>query len=191
MRIIAGMLKRKKLAALSGESIRPTSDRVRESIFNICASKIDDSVVLDLFSGTGAFAIESLSRGARFAVLIDSSVQSIAIIKKNITACRLNNRVNVINWDILKNLNCLNSLQLSFDLIFMDPPYNKDAVAPTLNNLSAAKALNPGATVIIEHSLSELIPEDLANFVVADQRKYGKTLVSFLNYMIKIPYKTF
>ena len=185
MRIIAGTLKRKKLATLPGNMIRPTSDRVRESIFSICTSKVQDATVLDLFSGTGAFAIESLSRGARFAVLIDSSIHSIAVIEKNIKECRLNDQVNIIRWNILTNLNCLKDTRLSFDLVFMDPPYDKDCVKPTLRNLTACNSLCNDATVIIEHSKSEVISANLTQFKFLDQRKYGKTLVSFLNYMIK------
>jgi 16S rRNA (guanine966-N2)-methyltransferase len=186
MRIIAGNLKGKKLAALTGISIRPTADRIREAIFNICASHIYDAVVLDLFAGTGAFAIEALSRGAKSAVLIDSSSQSISIIKKNIEACRLPVCTDIIQWDILKNLNCLRKGGLDFDLVFMDPPYNKDAVRPTLKNLAACGALRNEALVIIEHARSESVPDDMSEFDLTDQRKYGKTLVSFLNYMVKI-----
>jgi 16S rRNA (guanine966-N2)-methyltransferase len=184
MRIIAGSLKGKKLAALSGISIRPTADRVREAIFNICASYIHDAVVLDLFAGTGAFAIEALSRGAKFAALIDSSSNSISIIRKNISVCRLQNQTDVILWDILKNLNCLKKFRRMFDIVFMDPPYNKGAVAPTLKNLSDSGALKNGTLVIIEHAKIESIPKDLPGLELADQRKYGKTLVSFITYVI-------
>jgi 16S rRNA (guanine966-N2)-methyltransferase len=185
MRIISGSLKGKKLAALSGNSIRPTADRVREAIFNICAFQIKDSVVLDLFAGTGAFAIEALSRGARSAVLIDSSVRSISVINKNIEACRLKDQTTIIQWDILRNLNCLWKVALKFDLVFMDPPYNKNSVGPTLQNLAASGSLNQDALIIIEHAAAESLPDDLSEFEISDQRKYGKTLVSFIKYMIK------
>lgn len=184
MRIIAGILKGKKLAALSGLSIRPTADRVRESIFNICASHIRDAVVLDLFAGTGAFAIESLSRGARSAVLIDSAGDSISVINKNIAACRLSDRATILQWDIIKNLNCLKKFGKEFDVVFMDPPYNNDIIRPALQNLAACGALKNEALVIIEHAKSEPIPEDVAGFELIDQRKYGKTLVSFITCVI-------
>jgi 16S rRNA (guanine966-N2)-methyltransferase len=184
MRIIAGNLKGKKLAALTGISIRPTADRVREAIFNICASHIRNANVLDLFAGTGAFAIESLSRGAKSAVLIDSSIRAISIIKKNIEACRLKDQASIIQWDILKNLNCLRKFGMGFDLVFMDPPYNKDVILPTLLNLADSGTLKNEAIVIIEHAATEPVPKDLAEFELSDQRKYGKTLVSFITYMI-------
>ena len=104
MRIIAGKLKGKKLTSLTGTFIRPTADRVREAIFNICAFQIADSVVLDLFAGTGAFSIESLSRGARSAVLIDSSIQAVSIIEKNIIACRLKDQAKILLYIFISSL---------------------------------------------------------------------------------------
>jgi len=186
MRIIAGSLKGKKLASLPGIAIRPTADRVRESIFNICAPIISNSMVLDLFAGTGAFSIESLSRGAGYAVLIDCSVRALSVIEKNIESCRVKDRVNIIKWDILKNLNCLQNFTGRFNLVFMDPPYNKNNIKPTLKNLAACGALTDGAIIIVEHALFEAIPEDLNNFELTDQRKYGKSLVSFITYVINI-----
>ena len=184
MRIIAGKLKGKKLTSLTGTFIRPTADRVREAIFNICAFQIADSVVLDLFAGTGAFALESLSRGAGSAVLIDSSIRAISIIKKNVEACRLKDQASIIQWDILKNLNCLRKFGMGFDLVFMDPPYNKDAIRPSLLNLAVCGSLKNEAIIIIEHAATEPVPKDLAEFELSDQRKYGKTLVSFMTYVI-------
>jgi len=186
MRVIAGSLKGKKLAPLSGLAIRPTADRVREAIFNICAAHISDATILDLFSGTGAFSIESLSRGAGSAVAIDSSVRATAVIQKNITACRLNEQVKIIKWDIVNNLNCLRGVSHRFDLVFMDPPYNKNAVRPALENLAACGALADEALIIVEHAPAESIPGDLSGFELIDQRKYGKTLVSFITGVINI-----
>jgi 16S rRNA (guanine966-N2)-methyltransferase len=117
-------------------------------------------------------------------VLIDSSSRSIAIIIKNIAACRLSDQAVVFQWDILKNLNCLKKFGEGFGLIFMDPPYNKDAIRPTLKNLADSGALKNEALVIIEHSITEPVPENLAEFKLFDQRKYGKTLVSFITCVI-------
>jgi 16S rRNA (guanine966-N2)-methyltransferase len=180
MRIISGDLKGKKLFSLKGNATRPTADRVRESIFNICASKISDSDVLDLFAGTGAFALEALSRGAASAVFIDLSPDAVKIIDKNITACKMENRTNVIKWNIVKNLNCLDAKHPVYDLVFMDPPYNQNMILPALKNLVKNDSLKKDATIIIEHSKLEKIPEDLYDFNLTDHRKYGKTHVSFL-----------
>ncbi len=185
MRIIAGELKGKKLVSFPGKSIRPTSDRVREAIFNICASNIPGAAVLDLYAGTGAFAIEALSRGAASAVLIDVSAQAVSLIRQNIVSCRLQDQAVVICWDILKNLNCLKKFQRWFDLVFLDPPYQTHAIAPTLKHLVACGALKDQALIVVEHSVHARIPEDMAEFGLHDRRQYGKTLVSFLTYMLK------
>ena len=184
MRIISGDLKGKKLHSIKGTKTRPTSDRLRESIFNIIAFNVQNTCILDLFAGTGAFAIEALSRGAKFAVFIDISKSAVSAIRENIKACNLDDRVNVIKWDINKNLNCVKHSNPAFNLVFMDPPYDKNFVKPTLLNLHLSGCMENGCLIIVEHSLREPIPKEPAVFKITDQRKYGKTLVSFLKYVI-------
>jgi 16S rRNA (guanine966-N2)-methyltransferase len=184
LRIISGDLKGKKLRSIKGTKTRPTSDRLRESIFNIIAFNVEDTCILDLFAGTGAFAIEALSRGSKFAVFIDISKNAISSITENIKSCSLGNRAKVIKWDINKNLNCVEHSNPAFDLVFMDPPYNQNFLKPTLLSLHLSCCMKKGCLIIIEHSLREPIPKEPAVFEIADQRKYGKTLVSFLNYVI-------
>jgi 16S rRNA (guanine966-N2)-methyltransferase len=181
MRIIGGELRGKKLAPLRGTAIRPTADRTREAVFNIISAKVPGANVLDLFAGTGAFGLEALSRGAARAVFVDNAAVALAAIEKNIAACRMQDRSRVIRWDIIRNLNCLGSVSQGFDLVFLDPPYNCNAVLPTLQNLVQSDALlAPGVTVIVEHAPSETITELPDGLALMDQRKYGKTLVSFL-----------
>ncbi len=181
MRIIGGALKGKKLAALRGMAIRPTADRIREAVFNIIAAKVPGANVLDLFAGTGAFGLEALSRGAALAVFIDDAAGSLATIEKNILACRVQDQARVIRWDIIRNLNCLSSSSPAFDIVFLDPPYNCNAVAPTLRHLARSETLSPATTVIVEHAPSEAVSDHLNRFTLYDQRRYGKTLVSFLS----------
>lgn len=184
MRIISGSLKGKPLYSIRGTTTRPTSDRLRETIFNILSLRVQRSIVLDLFAGTGAFGLEALSRGAEHAVFIDKYKNVLSVIKKNIRACSMENRSTTLNWNITNNLNCLKPIMRAFDLIFMDPPYNKNTVKQTLGNLCASGTLAKDAYIIVEHSRLEQIPDDVSNFKLENQRKYGKTLVSFLNYMI-------
>ena len=184
MRIISGDLKGKKIRSIKGTKTRPTSDRLRESIFNIIAFNVQHTRILDLFAGTGAFAIEALSRGDRFAVFIDISKSAVSAIRENIKSCNLDDRVKVIKWDITKNLTCVEHSKPAFDLVFMDPPYDKNFLKPTLLNLHLSRCMKKGCLIIVEHSLHEPIPKDPAVFEITDQRKYGKTLVSFLNYVI-------
>ena len=189
MRIISGTFKGRKLASLRGAATRPTADRVRESIFNILASDIEKASVLDLFAGTGALGLEALSRGAANADFIDSSASAVKTIQKNITACRAENCSRIIRWDIAKNIACLQAEVPAYDLVFMDPPYNKNYIVLTLEKLMKRDILKNGATLIIEHSGAEAVPEDLMGLHMADQRIYGKTLVSFLTVVLqkKIP----
>ncbi len=182
MRIISGTLRGRKLHAISGIAIRPTSDMVRESIFNILFSQVLDAVVLDLFAGTGAFGIEALSRGAESSVFIDNSKNAISVIKKNILTCRIEDRSKILLWNIVNNLNCLKSSSPLFNLVFMDPPYNKNLIIPALHNLHLSQSLENGACIVLEHSDFEPIPENISGFKITDHRKYGNTLVSFLEY---------
>jgi len=159
---------------------RPTADRVRESIFNIIASKVPNAKVLDLFAGTGAMGLEALSRGAAAAVFVDSSASAVKIIEKNILACRMENRSRLLRWNIAKNLHCLKPSDPAFDLVFMDPSYAKGCIQPALDHLIRQQVLKNSATIVIEHDATEPVPENFSGLNRIDQRVYGKTLVSFL-----------
>ena len=145
---------------------------------------IPGAIVLDLFAGTGALGIEALSRGADFAVFVDIYQTAVAVIERNIRSSGLEDSTRIIRWDIVKNLDCLKHNRLAFDLVFMDPPYNKSCIKPTLLNLHKSSCLKKGAAIIVEHSLSEPIPADDVGVLIDDQRRYGKTLVSIISYMI-------
>lgn len=184
LRIISGELKGKKLFSAKGLKIRPTSGRLRESIFNILSGQIIDSVVLDLFAGTGALGIEALSRGAAYATFIDIDKEAISIISKNIKACKLTKRVSIARYDILKkNIEYTHTLP-AVSLVFMDPPYNKNLITPALINLSKSRILENNASIVVEHDLRETLPENVSDFKISDQRRYGKIFVTFLKYMI-------
>jgi 16S rRNA (guanine966-N2)-methyltransferase len=180
LRVIGGKQRGRKLSSLRGAAIRPTADRHREAIFNILVGRIQDAIVLDLFAGTGALGIEALSRGASYCVFIDHYKDAISVIARNLKLCRFEDRSKIIQWDIAKNLNCIRTADQKFDLIFMDPPYQKNLVGPALLHLQHVQALAGDARIVVEHSPFETIPSDLCPFEILDQRKYGKTLVSFL-----------
>jgi 16S rRNA (guanine966-N2)-methyltransferase len=184
LRIIGGHLKGKKLKSIHGKLIRPTADRTREAIFNILSNSIAKALVLDLYAGTGALGIEALSRGAERVLFVDNRNVSLSVLKQNIESCGLGEKAGVVKWNIKQNLNCIKSVGQKFDLIFLDPPYNKNMITPSLINLYKSDALKHNSCIVIEHSVDESLPVDLCAFQLADQRKYGKTLVSFLNYLI-------
>jgi len=184
LRIIAGDFKGRKLRSVAGNKTRPTANRTREAIFNIIASQIRDSRVLDLFAGTGAFGIEALSRKAEAVVFIDIDNDSIAALRANVQCLGLVRQTNIIRWDLSKNLNCLNALNETFDLVFMDPPYLKNMIEPCLRHLHLSQRLVNDTRVIVEHSHRESVLPGPLPFEIADQRRYGKTLVTFLDYMV-------
>ena len=187
MRIISGRYKGRKLTPVHGRDIRPTGGKVREAIFSILAKDIPHARVLDLFAGTGAFGLEALSRGAGRAVFIESDDRAIAAIKKNIRLCGAEKRAQCIKWDITRDLNCIRTLRPGFDLVFMDPPYYGDFIAAALKNLKQSNGLEDGAVIVLEHSAKTALPGIHPPFYVADRRKYGKSLVTFLNFMIEGP----
>lgn len=184
LRVIGGELKGKKLFSIKGLKIRPTSGRLRESIFNILFDHVVDSVVLDLFAGTGALGIEALSRGASFAIFIDNDKEAISTISKNIKVCGLTGRIKIARIDITKNIIEFAHKLPAVSLVFMDPPYNKNLITPALINLSKSRILENNALLVIEHDLHETLPENISDYTITDQRRYGKTLVSFLKYMV-------
>jgi 16S rRNA (guanine966-N2)-methyltransferase len=182
MRIIAGELRGRRLHRLEGKQTRPTSDRLREAIFSILSSRTRQAVVLDLFSGTGAMAIEALSRGADSALLVDDSSQAISLITRNIRSLGLENKARVQRWNITHNLNLLRNISPQFSLVFMDPPYNRNMIDSTLYHLLQSSSLMVQASIVIEHSVMDAVSFDYPQLNLDDQRTYGKTRVSFLSY---------
>ena len=184
LRIIAGDLKGRKLRSLRGTKTRPTANRTREAVFNILAAHVRGARVLDLFAGTGAFGIEALSRKADSAVFIDNDRDALLVLQSNIRILSLEQQTKVIHWDLIKNLNCLISMPGSFDLVFMDPPYNQNMIEPGLRNLHHSRSLAAEALVVVEHSRHEPVTADRTPYDIVDQRKYGKSLVTILEYVV-------
>jgi 16S rRNA (guanine966-N2)-methyltransferase len=179
MRIIGGALKGRKLFAPRGATTRPTANRIREALFSIIGPAVGDAAVLDLFAGSGALALEALSRGARTAVLVESDGKALETMRRNVQRLGLEGRVRLIRWNAARSLDCVRGLRPPFDLVFIDPPYGRGFLAPAMANLTAAVALAPGALVVVEHAISDPVPPTTAGLALEDQRRYGKTLVSF------------
>lgn len=196
LKVIGGSLKGTPLVSPRGLAVRPTAAKVREAIGSILQPHFSDAVVLDLFAGTGALGIEALSRGARFAVFVDNHPRSLAIIKNNINNCGIAAKTQTLLYNPVRDLNCLVKTEKHFDLVFMDPPYGKKAVPDTLANLHTSDALTPGAIIVVEQSAQETGKRKTeghpggeaqwtSHFSLTSRRKYGKTLVTFLAYMVK------
>ena len=180
MRIIGGELRGKKLSSPKDESVRPTTDRVKESMFNLIAGEIgEDTVVYDLFSGSGGLGIEALSRGARKAFFCDRSRNSYDLTRKNLRDCRLESRSACVFGDYRK---AVDQFDEPADLVFMDPPYNLDLWKPCSDLLLEKGRLAEGAMLVMEHGERQLLADLDPRLELIKERKYGLIMVSIYRY---------
>ncbi|WP_028582965.1 16S rRNA (guanine(966)-N(2))-methyltransferase RsmD [Desulfogranum mediterraneum] len=181
MRITGGSARGRRLVAPKDASqTRPTSDRVREAIFNILAPQLAAARVLDLFAGTGALGIEALSRGADLAVFIDQSREASQLISTNLQHCFNKPRAFVLQQRLQGSHALERALSrlpapLQFELILLDPPYGKGLVEPTLEMISSGKLLAPGGLIVVEEHRRSQLAETIINLECIDRRHYGET----------------
>lgn len=176
MRIIAGDARGRRILAPDSYNIRPTSDRVKESLFNMIGSKVENAQILDLFGGTGNLGLESISRGALFCIFVDSSRESIKLIRQNIKLLGYDKYSQVYNNDAQAALRILNKREMKFDVVFMDPPYKKNII-PTLLT-ETEKILNKDGILVVEHDIRDIIPERVGNIINYRKKNYGDTVIS-------------
>lgn len=180
MRIISGEARGRTLYAPKGQETRPTSDKIRGSLFNIIGSRVQDARVLDLFGGTGALALEALSRGAESAVIVDSSREAQRVIDRNargVLKDGFDYRVRLICADYRSAIGALSGRL--FDLVFLDPPYRMaEAYGEALSRLYAADMLAPGCLIVLERARKAVVPLP-EPFSAFDTRLYGDTAVDF------------
>jgi 16S rRNA (guanine966-N2)-methyltransferase len=180
MRIISGTSKGKRLATPKGHALRPTSDRVKESIFNILGGVVEAKVVLDLFAGTGNLGIEALSRGAKRVIFVERGREATRLMKNNLSQCRMTMLSEIIPKDVIRAIGVLHQRGETFDLILMDPPYEKGLIEKTLWKLQSNRIYHDDSILIIEHDRREALPTELDGWNLIRQRKIGDTLISFL-----------
>ena len=179
LRIIGGEWRGRRIRFPGTGGIRPTPDRVRETLFNWLAAVVPGSRCLDLFAGSGNVSIEALSRGAAKAVLIDESPRAAAVIRDNLSRLGLSGRAEVWTAPVLRSLRKLAKLAETFDLVFLDPPYDREWVGMSLKQISQCNLLNQTGTVVAEHSVREAVKTRYGQLALNDQRRYGDTLLSF------------
>ena len=180
MRITGGKFRGRRLFVPRGLNVRPTADRIKEAIFGILGPAVEGARVLDLFAGTGALGLESLSRGASLCVLVDSHTRSLAAIRRNIEALGLEDRTRVLKLDLTRGPGRLKNEPKPFDLLFLDPPYGKGLASPALGLLSRMKKAAPGALAVVEHSGNEKLNHLTPGWELIRERVYGQTRISFL-----------
>ena len=173
MRIITGSRRGKKLKTLEGNAVRPTSDHIKESLFNILQFDIEGRAFLDLFAGSGQIGLEALSRGADHAVFVDSAKASCAVVQENIKTADFTAEARVVQADyaafLMRNTEC-------FDIAFLDPPYRTGVLEKAL--LAVSGHMNRGGIIICEHPTDEPLPEKAGEFVRKKEYRYGRILLT-------------
>jgi len=177
MRVISGKARGTKLATIEGTTTRPTTDRVKESMFNLIQFHIQGAKVIDLFAGSGALGIEAASRGAASVVLVENFRKCHEAIEYNIERTGLNN-VSLLKSEVM---HAFGRLEQS-DIIIMDPPYSQDFIVPVLEKISDNEMLTEEGIVVIEHSKNDSIPTQIGRLIRTKQKKYGISMISIYSY---------
>ncbi|MGB2631032.1 MAG: 16S rRNA (guanine(966)-N(2))-methyltransferase RsmD [Candidatus Omnitrophota bacterium] len=178
MRIIGGEFRGRKIKHPGSGAVRPTKDRIRESVFNVIMGHVPGTKVLDLFAGSGAYGLEALSRGAEKAVFIEKRKDSSNAIRENIELLGLQGRTKVITYDVFKVLEGLKEDKERFDLVFADPPYSKDMAKKTLIKINHYDILIHSGLLIIEHNIQEQLPDLEGDVSILKRKTYGNISIS-------------
>jgi len=180
MRVIAGKYRSRRLASPSGEQTRPTSDRLRETLFNVLGAAVEASVWLDLFAGSGAIGIEALSRGATMVYFVESSPPAVRAIRSNLASLKIDAGFDILERDVSASLRQLDARAIACDICFLDPPYRKQQdYEQVLNILARSRLLKPGALVIAEHDKHFDPGESFAPLMRRRLLRQGDAVLSF------------
>jgi 16S rRNA (guanine(966)-N(2))-methyltransferase RsmD len=178
MRVIAGAFKGRPLSSVPGQKTRPTSDQVKEAIFNLVPNHIyQDGVGLDLFAGTGALGIEALSRGCAKMIFVDRHTQAIKVIYKNIHALNLGDRCLIYKQDVRRAVHLLAKKTDRFHIIFLDPPYAWEHVDQLLHVIAQKELLIPGGALVLESAKDRQLAQQYHHLILAKHHDYGNTAV--------------
>lgn len=173
MRVIAGSRRHLILKTIPSMAVRPTQDRIKETLFNMLTPYLADSRFLDLFSGSGAIGIEAMSRGAADAVFVEQDTEALACIKENLKTTKLTDETRVLHMDVRKAISVLEAEGRCFDIIFMDPPYNQDLEHQVLAQLADSVLVNEDTLIIVEASLqTDFSYLDKLKLEIVREKKY-------------------
>ena len=171
MRVIAGSQKGRTLKSVPGKGTRPTTDKVKEAMFNMIGPYFSDGAGLDLFAGSGALGLEGLSRGLEKVVFCDVSRKALAVLRENLTLCNLTDRAEVYRLDWKKALQKLKGRE--FSVIWLDPPYENDVYIKVLETVACTGLLAPDGVIVCEHAANLPLPDQVETFVRRKNAKYG------------------
>lgn len=172
MRVIAGSARRIQLKTVEGNDTRPTTDRIKETLFNMIHPNLYDAVFLDLFSGSGGIGIEALSRGAKYACFVENNRAAISCINSNLNATNLIDRADIYSNDVLLALKMMESKNKVFDIIFMDPPYDNEYEKDVLNYLKDSSIIHDESIIVVEASINTEFDYLNNNFEVYKTKEY-------------------
>jgi 16S rRNA (guanine966-N2)-methyltransferase len=178
MRIIGGEHRGRKIKQPPIDTVRPTKDRVRESVFNMIAARVPESNVLDIFSGSGSYGLEALSRGASGCTFVEKDPLCSNILKENIALIKAEEASSVMTLDAERALKSLGESGSKFNLIFADPPYNYNINKKLLIMIYQYDILDPTGALVIEHSTREKLPNEEGDVSIYKQKTYGNTSIS-------------
>ncbi|GGG12745.1 16S rRNA (guanine(966)-N(2))-methyltransferase RsmD [Paenibacillus abyssi] len=182
MRVIAGEAKGRPLKAVPGNHTRPTTDKVKEAMFSMIGPFFDGGIALDLFAGTGGLGIEALSRGVERAVFIDLDRHSIEVIRRNVEAAGMTGRAEIYKNEAERAIKLLQKRELSFSLVFLDPPYKLKNADALMLELAQRGMLEEDAIIVVEHESGHRYAEQFGGFEQYKQSQYGETTVSVYAY---------
>lgn len=184
MRVIAGKARRMTLVTPSGRDVRPTTDRIKETLFNILQNDLADCAFLDLFSGSGGIGIEALSRGAKKAVFVDKNKESVRCIEQNLSHTRLRDDAEVLPMDVLQAIRNLSRRNKLFDIVFMDPPYECGMEKNVLDALASAEIIDGNTIIVVETSLRTDVDNwNDGRYEVIRIKRYKTNCHAFLRYI--------
>ncbi|WP_332647928.1 16S rRNA (guanine(966)-N(2))-methyltransferase RsmD [Lysinibacillus sp. 54212] len=178
MRVVAGERKGMPLKAIAGTTTRPTTDKVKESIFNMIGPFFDGGTALDLFAGSGGLGIEALSRGAEKAIFVEKDAKAFCVLQDNIKKCRYEDYVELFRTDASRAVKGLLKRDISIDYLFVDPPYHKKEYYDLVQALEQGERLAKNAIIVCEHGVEIALPDSYGKFKLTRQETYGSTIVS-------------
>lgn len=173
MRVIAGIAKGRQLKSITGNSTRPTTDKVKEALFSMLTPYLNGGLVLDLFAGTGGLGIEALSRGMERAIFIDHNKNSIEAIVHNLNACNFTAQAEIYRNDAERALKVLSKRELKFDLILLDPPYKQESYLKLINRFVEHKMVNINGIIVAEHDFKLELPDMIGSYEKIKKAVYG------------------
>lgn len=180
MRVISGLRKGHKLKSPKGSDVRPTEDRVKESLFNILNKIDEEAIILDGFAGSGSVGIEFLSRGAKVCYFVDKSRESIKLVEENLIHTKFTDQARVLRKDLLLLIADFKVDNIKFDYIYLDPPFNQlNLIRDVLREISINDILDIDGKIIIEHEKGLVLEDEIYNLEKTDYRKYGSKAVTF------------